>query len=145
MVIPLFLCTFAPDNEPLKRAGGSASSGLTIRISWKNAEIRRFPIRNLENRVISQTSDKQRWFEISSKVTKKRVKCKRKACFSFHFRVQSKFGEAKGKEKVLIIKLFKEKRVLLTKRALFRRGDRTRTCDSLVPNQERYQLRYTSI
>ena len=24
------------------------------------------------------------------------------------------------------------------------RGDRTRTCDSLVPNQERYQLRYTS-
>ncbi len=25
------------------------------------------------------------------------------------------------------------------------RGDRTRTCDSLVPNQERYQLRYTSI
>lgn len=78
------------------------------------------------------------------KVTKKRVKCKRKACFSFHFRVQSKFGEAKGKEKVLIIKLFKEKRVLLTKRALFRRGDRTRTCDSLVPNQERYQLRYTS-
>ena len=23
------------------------------------------------------------------------------------------------------------------------RGDRTRTCDSLVPNQERYQLRYT--
>ena len=24
-----------------------------------------------------------------------------------------------------------------------RRGDRTRTCDSLVPNQERYQLRYT--
>ena len=26
----------------------------------------------------------------------------------------------------------------------FSRGDRTRTCDSLVPNQERYQLRYTS-
>lgn len=26
-----------------------------------------------------------------------------------------------------------------------RRGDRTRTCDSLVPNQERYQLRYTPI
>ena len=25
------------------------------------------------------------------------------------------------------------------------RGDRTRTCDILVPNQERYQLRYTSI
>lgn len=31
--------------------------------------------------------------------------------------------DCKGKEKVLIIKLFKEKRVLLTKRALFRRGD----------------------
>lgn len=27
----------------------------------------------------------------------------------------------------------------------FCRGDRTRTCDSLVPNQERYQLRYTSV
>ena len=25
------------------------------------------------------------------------------------------------------------------------RGDRTRTCDILVPNQERYQLRYTSM
>ena len=25
------------------------------------------------------------------------------------------------------------------------RGDRTRTCDSLVPNQERYQLRYTPL
>ena len=25
------------------------------------------------------------------------------------------------------------------------RGDRTRTCDSLVPNQERYQLRYTPV
>ena len=49
------------------------------------------------------------------KVTKKRVKCKRKACFSFHFRVQSKFGEAKGKEKVLIIKLFKEKEYSLLK------------------------------
>ena len=70
MVIPLFLCTFAPDNEPLKQAGGSASSGLTIRISRQNVEIRRFPVRNLENRVISQTSDKQRKFEISSKVTK---------------------------------------------------------------------------
>ena len=28
---------------------------------------------------------------------------------------------------------------------MFCRGDRTRTCDSLVPNQERYQLRYTSL
>ena len=25
------------------------------------------------------------------------------------------------------------------------RGDRTRTCDSLVPNQERYQLRYAPL
>ena len=70
-VISFFLCTFAPDNEPLKQAGGSASSGLTIRISRQNTEIRRFPNRNLENCVSSQTSDKQRWFEISSKVTKK--------------------------------------------------------------------------
>ncbi len=30
-------------------------------------------------------------------------------------------------------------------KALLCRGDRTRTCDSLVPNQERYQLRYTSL
>jgi len=29
------------------------------------------------------------------KVTKKREKCKRKTRFSFHFRVQCKFGEAK--------------------------------------------------
>ena len=29
--------------------------------------------------------------------------------------------------------------------AIESRGDRTRTCDSLVPNQERYQLRYTSL
>ena len=64
-----------------KQAGGSESSALTIRISRQNTEIRRFPNRNLENCVISQTSDKQRWFEISSKVTKKREKCK--------------FGEAK--------------------------------------------------
>ena len=66
------MCIFAPDNEPLKQAGGSASSALTIRISRKNTEIRSFPIRNTENRAISQTSDKQRKFEISSKVTKKR-------------------------------------------------------------------------
>lgn len=69
-VISFFLCTFDPDNEPLKQAGGSASSGLTIRISRQNTEIRRFPNLNLENCVSSQTSDKQRWFEISSKVTK---------------------------------------------------------------------------
>ncbi len=29
--------------------------------------------------------------------------------------------------------------------SLLSRGDRTRTCDSLVPNQERYQLRYTPL
>ena len=61
-------------------------SGLTLRISRQNAEIRRFPIRNPENRVISQASDKQRKFEISYKVTKKRVKCKGKVCFSLHCR-----------------------------------------------------------
>ena len=33
------------------------------------------------------------------KVTKKRVKCKRKACFSFHFRVLDKFGVAKVTKK----------------------------------------------
>ena len=33
---------------------------------------------------------------------------------------------------------------LFALRTLVCRGDRTRTCDSLVPNQERYQLRYTS-
>ena len=67
----MYLC---PDKEPLKQAGGSASSGLTIRVSRQNTEIRRFPNCNLENCVISQTSDKQRWFEISSKVTKKAEK-----------------------------------------------------------------------
>ena len=40
LLISYFLCTFAPDNEPLKQAGGSESSGLTIRISWQNTEIR---------------------------------------------------------------------------------------------------------
>ena len=69
----MYLC---PDKEPLKQAGGSASSGLTIRISRQNTEIRRFPNCNLENRAISQTSDKQRWFEISSKVTKSREQYK---------------------------------------------------------------------
>ena len=67
----MYLC---PNKESLKQAGGSASSGLTIRISRQNTEIRRFPNCNLENCVISQTSDKQRWFEISSKVTKKAEK-----------------------------------------------------------------------
>ena len=63
----MYLC---PNKESLKQAGGSASSGLTIRISRQNTEIRRFPNCNLENCVISQTSDKQRWFEISYKDTK---------------------------------------------------------------------------
>ena len=84
-----------PDKEPFlrpfgskraelerKQAGGSASSGLTIRISRQNTEIRRFPNCNLENCVISQTSDKQRWFEISSKVTKNRAQNK-ETCFFF--------------------------------------------------------------
>ena len=75
-VISFLLCTFAHVNEPLKQAGGSASSALTINISRKNTEIRRFSIRNLENCVLSQTYDKQRKFEISSKVTKKRVQNK---------------------------------------------------------------------
>ena len=67
-----FLRPFGSKRAELERkqAGGSASSGLTIRISRQNTEIRRFPNCNLENCVISQTSDKQRWFEISSKVTK---------------------------------------------------------------------------
>ena len=39
-----------------------------------------------------------RWSNLF-KVTEKRVKCKGKACFSFHFRVPSKFGEAKVTEK----------------------------------------------
>ena len=38
-----------------------------------------------------------RWSNLF-KVTEKRVKCKGKACFSFHFRVPSKFGEAKVTE-----------------------------------------------
>ena len=33
----------------------------------------------------------------------------------------------------------------MTFKPSFCRGDRTRTCDSLVPNQERYQLRYTPL
>ena len=32
---------------------------------------------------------------------------------------------------------------MLTLHFLFRRGDRIRTCDPLVPNQVRYQLRHT--
>ena len=39
-----------------------------------------------------------RWSNLF-KVTKKRVKCKRKACFSFHFRVTSKFGVSQSYEK----------------------------------------------
>ena len=80
LLISYYLCTFAPDKEPLKQAGGSEKSALTIRISRQNTEIRRFPNRNLENCVISQTSDKQRWFEISSKVTKNRGHHKATTC-----------------------------------------------------------------
>ena len=93
-VISYILGTFAPDNEPFlrlfwnkraklerKQADGSALSGLIMRISRKNVEIRRFPVRrsalplrlskNLENRVISQTYDKQRKFEFFYKDNEK--------------------------------------------------------------------------
>ena len=76
-----YLCTFAYSNEPLKQAGGSASSDLIIRRLQQDTDIRWFPVRNLENRVISQTSDKQRWFENSSKVTKKN--CHRQRILEF--------------------------------------------------------------
>ena len=39
---------------------------------------------------------------------------------------------------------YNKRRTSLLRTVLLCRGDRTRTCDSLVPNQERYQLRYTS-
>ena len=42
----------------------------------------------------------------------------------------------------------KNRQLVMNQRSFFLkigRGDRTRTCDSLVPNQERYQLRYTSV
>ena len=42
----------------------------------------------------------------------------------------------------------KSRQLVMNQRSFFLkigRGDRTRTCDSLVPNQERYQLRYTSV
>ena len=42
LLISYYLCTLAPDKEPLKQAGGSESSALTIRISRQNTEIRRF-------------------------------------------------------------------------------------------------------
>ena len=71
LLFSYYLCTFAYSNEPLKQAGGSASSDLIIRRLQQDTDIRWFPVRNLENRVISQTSDKQRWFENSSKVTRK--------------------------------------------------------------------------
>ena len=71
LLFSYYLCTFAYSNEPLKQAGGSASSDLIIRRLQQDTDIRWFPVRNLENRVISQTSDKQRWFENSSKVMKK--------------------------------------------------------------------------
>ena len=76
LLFSYYLCTFAYSNEPLKQAGGSASSDLIIRRLQQDTDIRWFPVRNLENRVISQTSDKQRWFENSSKVTKSRAKYK---------------------------------------------------------------------
>lgn len=43
-------------------------------------------------------------------------------------------------EKMTVFKGFKPQ-----KRSVFGRSDRTRTCSILVPNQARYQLRYTSM
>lgn len=43
-------------------------------------------------------------------------------------------------EKMTVFKGFKPQ-----KRSAFGRSDRTRTCSILVPNQARYQLRYTSM
>ena len=46
--------------------------------------------------------------------------------------------------KVIVAALTAFLTAISTTSCLGSRGDRTRTCDSLVPNQERYQLRYTS-
>ena len=71
-----YLCTFAYSNEPLKQAGGSASSDLIIRRLQQDTDIRWFPVRNLENRVISQTSDKQDGLRILPKLRKNGGKAK---------------------------------------------------------------------
>jgi len=63
LAVSQILRAFVADNEPWKQAGGSASSGLSPRKLRQNTEVRRFPVRNLENGVISQTSCKQRKFE----------------------------------------------------------------------------------
>ena len=74
-----YLCTFAYSNEPLKQAGGSASSDLIIRRLQQDTDIRWFPVRNLENRVISQTSDKQDGLRILPKLRKYWVVAKKNA------------------------------------------------------------------
>ena len=73
LLFSYYLCTFAYSNEPLKQAGGSASSDLIIRRLQQDTDIRWFPVRNLENRVISQTSDKQDGLRILPKLRKKGV------------------------------------------------------------------------
>lgn len=57
------ICTFAPDKEPLKQAGGSTSRVLSIRKLRQNTEVRRFSNCNLENCAIPQTSRKHRKFK----------------------------------------------------------------------------------
>ena len=52
-----------------------------------------------------------------------------------------------GRDVVHDLSMKKDRQLVMNQRSFFLkigRGDRTRTCDSLVPNQERYQLRYTS-
>ena len=52
----------------------------------------------------------------------------------------AKSENVQNDEKTTVFKGFKPQ-----KRSIFGRSDRTRTCSILVPNQARYQLRYTSM
>lgn len=70
LLISHFYVYFYPRQRAIETGWWFSVKCLTIRISRKNAEVRRFPVRNLKNNVIFQTSDKQRKFEISFKVTK---------------------------------------------------------------------------
>ena len=57
-------------------------------------------------------------------------------------------GYHAGRDVVHDLSMKKDRQLVMNQRSFFLkigRGDRTRTCDSLVPNQERYQLRYTSL
>ena len=54
-------------------------------------------------------------------------------------KISAKSEIVQNTEKMTVFKGFKPK-----KRSIFGRSDRTRTCSILVPNQARYQLRYTS-